>query len=99
MRRIVVGEFVSLDGVMQAPGGPEEDPSGGFKFGGWTVPYWSDQVGEPVGELFSQKFDLLLGRPVQLADDVIVLSHGQIVHEGLASDLSNEKLADLYQLN
>lgn len=62
MRKIVVAAFISLDGVMQAPGGPEEDPTGGFKYGGWTVPYWDDAVGEVLGETFSKPFDLLLGR-------------------------------------
>jgi dihydrofolate reductase len=62
MRKIVVAAFISLDGVMQAPGGPEEDPSGGFKYGGWTVPYWDDAIGGVLGETFSKPFDLLLGR-------------------------------------
>jgi dihydrofolate reductase len=48
---------------MQAPGGPEEDPTGGFKFGGWTVPYWQDPAtGEVMGEMFADAYDLLLGR-------------------------------------
>jgi dihydrofolate reductase len=62
MRKIVVGAFVSVDGVMQAPGGPEEDPTGGFRHGGWTVPYWDDVTGAAMGETFSVPFDLLLGR-------------------------------------
>lgn len=62
MRKIVVLSFVSLDGVMQAPGGPEEDTSGGFKYGGWTVPYWDDFSGEIMGEQMGMPFDLLLGR-------------------------------------
>lgn len=62
MRRIVVLSFVSLDGVMQAPGGPEEDTSGGFKYGGWTVPYWDDFSGNIMSEQMSMPFDLLLGR-------------------------------------
>ena len=63
MRRVIVGAFVSMDGVMQAPGGPEEDPTG-FKFGGWVAPFADvDPVfGEEVGKLFDQPFDLLLGR-------------------------------------
>jgi dihydrofolate reductase len=61
---VIVGAMVSLDGVMQAPGGPEEDPTGGFKFGGWVAPYADvDPVfGEEIGKLFGQPFDLLLGR-------------------------------------
>lgn len=62
MRKIVVLTFVSLDGVMQAPGGPEEDISGGFKYGGWTVPYWDDFSGKVMDEQLGMPFDLLLGR-------------------------------------
>jgi dihydrofolate reductase len=62
MRKIVIGAFVSLDGVMQAPGGPEEDTSGGFTLGGWTVPFWDDVIGAAMGESFATPFDLLLGR-------------------------------------
>ncbi len=62
MRRIIVGTFLSPDGVMQAPGGPEEDRTGQFEYGGWTVPYWGDVVAGAMGESFSKPFDLLLGR-------------------------------------
>src|SRR5688500_11443444 len=63
MRKVIVGAFVSVDGVMQAPGGPEEDPTGGFRFGGWMAPFGADDVvGETLGKTFSQPFDLLLGR-------------------------------------
>jgi len=62
MRKVIAGAFVSLDGVMQAPGGPEEDPTGGFKYGGWTAPYFDETVGEFMGETFSKPFELLLGR-------------------------------------
>ena len=62
MRKVVVGAFVSLDGVMQAPGAPQEDPSGGFRFGGWTVPYSEPATGAAISELFSAPFELLLGR-------------------------------------
>lgn len=62
MRKLIVGTFVSLDGVMQAPGGPEEDPSGGFAFGGWTFPLWDEAMGTTIGALFDAPFDLLLGR-------------------------------------
>ncbi len=62
MRKLVVLTFISLDGVMQAPGGPEEDTSGSFKFGGWTVPYWDDFSGDVMSEQMSMPFDLLLGR-------------------------------------
>lgn len=62
MRHIKASTFISLDGVMQAPGGPEEDPAGKFRFGGWTVPYWDDASGEVMGEIFSEPYELLLGR-------------------------------------
>jgi dihydrofolate reductase len=62
MRNIMAATFVTLDGVMQAPGGPEEDPSGGFKFGGWLAGLEDDGIGPPLDELFRQPFDLLLGR-------------------------------------
>ena len=62
MRKIVVLTFMSLDGVMQAPGGPEEDTSGGFKYGGWTVPYWDEFAGKIMDEQMGVPFDLLLGR-------------------------------------
>ncbi|MER8368323.1 dihydrofolate reductase family protein [Mesorhizobium sp. M0902] len=62
MRKIIAATFVSLDGVMQAPGGPQEDPVGGFKFGGWTFHYWDDVMGAAMGETFSKPFALLLGR-------------------------------------
>ena len=62
MRKVIAGAFVSLDGVMQAPGGPEEDPTGGFKYGGWTAPYFDEAVGQAMHDTFSRPFDLLLGR-------------------------------------
>lgn len=62
MRRIIVLSFVTLDGVMQAPGGPTEDPSGGFAYGGWTVPYFDEFAGKVMTEQLSRPFDLLLGR-------------------------------------
>jgi dihydrofolate reductase len=62
MRKIVVLTMVSLDGVMQAPGGPEEDTSGGFNYGGWTVPYVDESLGNTINEELSVPFDLLLGR-------------------------------------
>lgn len=61
MRKLSVAAFISLDGVVQAPGGPEEDPSGGFAHGGWIVPY-SDGTGEAMGGAFSRPFELVLGR-------------------------------------
>src|SRR6478672_2156975 len=62
MRKIIVGAQVSMDGVMQAPGGPVEDPTKGFKFGGWAMPHFDKEFGEEIDRLFRQKFDLLFGR-------------------------------------
>ena len=62
MRKIIVGAQVSMDGVMQAPGGPTEDPTQGFKFGGWSMPYFDQEFGEEIDRVFKEKFDLLLGR-------------------------------------
>jgi dihydrofolate reductase len=62
MRKITAMAFVTLDGVMQAPGGPREDTQDGFKYGGWIVPHFDEKLGNIVGECFSKPFDLLLGR-------------------------------------
>src|SRR5256714_10689379 len=62
MRKIIVGAQVSMDGVMQAPGGSTEDPTKGFKFGGWAMPYFNQEFGEEIDRVFKEKFDLLLGR-------------------------------------
>ena len=62
MRKLIVLSFITLDGVMQAPGGPEEDPSGGFKYGGWTVRYFDDFLGNVMGTQMRGPFALLLGR-------------------------------------
>ena len=62
MRKLIVAAFISLDNVIQAPGGPEEDTSGEFRLGGWIVPYADEAIGQAVQDLFSQPFELLLGR-------------------------------------
>lgn len=62
MRKLIVLTFISLDGVMQAPGGPEEDTSGNFAYGGWTVPYFDEVAGEEMTKQMTPPFDLLLGR-------------------------------------
>ena len=62
MRKLVVSEFVTLDGVMQAPGGKDEDRDGGFEHGGWTVPYWHDDIGKSFDALMKDADALLLGR-------------------------------------
>ena len=61
MRKLTGAVFVSLDGVMQAPGGPEEDSSGSFRLGGWVQPFWSEEMG-PFEELIESEYDLLLGK-------------------------------------
>ena len=55
MRKIIVGAQVSMDGVMQAPGGPTEDPTKGFKFGGWSMPYFDQESGEEIDRVFEEK--------------------------------------------
>lgn len=62
MRKIIVGEFVTLDGVMQAPGGADEDTEGGFVHGGWTWPFWHDDIGSTLMEAIGRCDTLLLGR-------------------------------------
>lgn len=62
MRKIIVLTFISIDGVMQAPGGPKEDISGNFKYGGWTVPYFDDFGGKVMEKQMKGEYDLLLGR-------------------------------------
>ena len=62
MRKLVVSTFLTLDGVMQAPGGPGEDDSGGFTHGGWSVRYWDEHMGQVMGAAMSAPFDLVLGR-------------------------------------
>ena len=62
MRKIIGAAFVSLDGVMQGPGGPSEDTTGGFKYSGWLPPVGDDAIDNKIGELFGRPFDLLLGR-------------------------------------
>ena len=62
MRKIIITSFITMDGVLQAPGGPTEDPTGGFKWGGWTAPYADETTNQAIGSVMSQPFDLLLGR-------------------------------------
>ena len=111
MRRIVGGAFVSLDGVVQAPGGPEEDPTGGFAHGGWLAPLFEEGLGNQIDTLFAGEFDLLLGRrtydifaaywPFMPADDPIAAKFASARKYVLTrSDMSLEwqgshRLADL----
>jgi dihydrofolate reductase len=62
MRKLIVHEFVTMDGVMQAPGGKDEDRDGGFEHGGWTLPYWHNDIGRTFGELMQGVDAFLLGR-------------------------------------
>ena len=62
MRKLTINTFMTLDGVMQAPGGPQEDPTDGFAHGGWSVKYWDDAMGQRMDEFMGKPFDLLLGR-------------------------------------
>src|SRR5512144_3008499 len=62
MRKLIVSTFLTLDGVMQAPGGPGEDDSGGFAHGGWSVTYWDELMGQVMGEATSTPFAMVLGR-------------------------------------
>lgn len=62
MRKLILLEFITLDGIIQAPGGPKEDASGNFKYGGWTVPYFDDFAGKIMSKQMKEPFSLLLGR-------------------------------------
>src|SRR6266705_2856935 len=98
MRKIIVGAMVSMDGVMQAPGGPTEDPTKGFKFGGWAMAYFDQGFGEELDRVF-KNYDLLLGRrtyeifaaywPYQDEDGPNLVTQGstELVHALLANDL------------
>lgn len=91
MRRIVHAVFVSLDGVMQAPGAPEEDPTGGFGFGGWTVTYWDDTIAKGTAESLGRSFDLLLGRKTY----EIFAAHWPYVDVDPGSGTFNAAVADI----
>src|SRR5918994_5066039 len=62
MRKLIVSEFMTLDGVMQAPGGKDEDLDGGFQHGGWTIPYWHDDIGKSFFDIIKDADTILLGR-------------------------------------
>ncbi|MBX3576605.1 MAG: dihydrofolate reductase family protein [Rhizobiaceae bacterium] len=95
MRKIVVGAFVSLDGVMQAPGGPEEDPRGGFRHGGWIPPLWDEISSGAIGEGFAEPFDLLLGRRTY---DIFAAHWPYVEMDPTASDFNalNTSIADKF---
>ena len=83
MRKIIVSAFVSLDGVMQAPGGPQEDPSGGFAHGGWVPAFWDDVLTASMNETMAQPFDLLLGRRTY---DIFAAHWPHVSHDPSAVD-------------
>lgn len=88
MRKLIVAEHISLDGVVQSPGGPEEDPSGGFRLGGWTVPYTDEAIGQALQELLSRPFELLLGRRTY---DIFAAYWPQV-----GADSASHAIADLF---
>jgi dihydrofolate reductase len=85
MRKLIVNTFLTVDGVMQAPGGPEEDPTEGFPHGGWSVNYWDDLMGQRMGEFMGKPFDLLLGRKTY----EIFAAYWPYVSENPAADALN----------
>jgi dihydrofolate reductase len=87
MRKLFVNTFVTLDGVMQAPGGPEEDPTGGFKHGGWSANYWDDAMLEQMAERMGTPFDLLLGRMTY----EIFAAHWPYADDPMAEVLNNAR--------
>jgi dihydrofolate reductase len=84
MRKIVVSAMVSMDGVMQAPGGPTEDPTRGFTFGGWAMPHVDQAFGEELDRVFKEKFDLLLGRKTYEIFAAYWPFHDDAAHGGIA---------------
>lgn len=87
MRKLVVNTFVTLDGVMQAPGGPGEDPTGGFESEGWSVNYWDEPMGEAMGEWMGRPSELLLGRKTY----EIFAAHWPYSEEPGAAELNQAK--------
>jgi dihydrofolate reductase len=85
MRTVSVTTFVSLDGVMQAPGGPAEDPTGGFELGGWNVTFWDQVMGEVMGKAFAEPHDLLLGRRTY---EIFAAHWPYIAHDPVADRLN-----------
>lgn len=86
MRKLIVSTFLTLDGVMQAPGGPGEDDDGGFAHGGWSVNYWDEMMGEVMGAAMSRPFDLVLGRRTY---DIFAAYWPRATEEGGAKPLND----------
>lgn len=82
MRKLIIAEFITLDGVIQAPGGANEDTEGGFAYGGWTQPYWHEEIGAHFFQAFSQADALLLGRKTWQ------------IHGGAFEPMSNDPFGD-----
>jgi dihydrofolate reductase len=95
MRKIKVGAFVSLDGIMQAPGGSKEDPSGGFALGGWVAGLWDDVLGASITDMMAPPFDLLLGRRTY---DIFAAHWPHVASDPAASgfDALNASIADRF---
>jgi dihydrofolate reductase len=91
MRKITVSEFVSLDGVMQAPGGVDEDTDGGFKYGGWTGPYWHDEIGANFVQEMSKCDTFLLGRKTWQ-------THGEAFEPMLAGDPFGDLMNNMHKV-
>ena len=85
MRKLIVSEFISLDGVIQAPGGKDEDRDGGFEYGGWTWPYWHDDIGASFGALMQDVDAFLLGRKTYV-------THAQAFEPMPAGDLFGDMM-------
>lgn len=88
MRKLVVNTFITMDGVMQAPGGPEEDTDGDFKYGGWSFHYWDDMMGKTMSEFMAKPFDLLLGRRTY---DIFAAHWPKIENDPTADKLNSAK--------
>jgi len=86
MREVIAQTFLSLDGVMQAPGGPEEDTDGGFALGGWTFHYWDEMMGAVMDAAFRRPFDLLLGRRTY---DIFAAHWPKVGNDDLVADKFN----------
>jgi dihydrofolate reductase len=98
MRNLVVQTFLTLDGVMQAPGGPEEDPTGGFRHGGWSVNYWDDVMAQRMAQQMDVPFALLLGRKtyeIFAAHWPHVSDEERAARGGTSSDVEDEAAAAL----
>jgi dihydrofolate reductase len=86
MRKLIVSTFLTLDGIMQAPGGPGEDDEGGFAYGGWSVNYWDDQMGQVMEEATSKPFAMVLGRKTY----DIMASYWPTAHKEAGGKIFNE---------